>query len=245
MRRCASRAGWRWRICSLQVSTRTALPPHSPPICAWSSRCCGPVRTARRPPAWVVCSTRWPHCWTSGGRGLRGAGCHRTRSAGCRGRGPWTAQVEWDGDDLVIDPAGWIRAAVDSHRRLVPVAWAARAFHAGVARGRRGRCLCRARPRGRRYGRADRWGIANAVLTRDCVAGLTAAGFKVLVHRIVPGQRRRAGTGSGDGLPGRGPDAACSAAQALGRYIVWTSVRGLRTKRRVRLTDVPMSNACT
>lgn len=94
----------------------------------------------------------------------------------------WPAQVGWDGEQVVIDPTGWLRLARDA---ADPRA-AAFAFHAGLARA-----VVEAAELVR-----QRWDVttvgltggvfSNVLLTEMCVRGLHDSGFTVLLHRLVP-----------------------------------------------------------
>ncbi len=99
---------------------------------------------------------------------------------------PWPASVEVVDGQVIIDPGGWIAAAVRAHRQREPVAQAAAAFHLGLAdavvEAVREVAVCHD------FGAVALTGgvFANAVLTTACAQGLLDAGFTVLTHRVVP-----------------------------------------------------------
>lgn len=98
----------------------------------------------------------------------------------------WPSMVADEDDNIVIDPAGWVRAAALAFRQGDPVAAAARAFHNGVAHAVAGAAM-----RVREVNGVDTVGLtggvfANALLVRTCTDQLQARGFTVLTHRMVP-----------------------------------------------------------
>jgi hydrogenase maturation protein HypF len=99
---------------------------------------------------------------------------------------PWLSPVEVVDGQVVIDPTGWIAAAVRAHRDAVPVEESAAAFHLGLADA----VVAAAREVSLRR-HVSTVGLtggvfANALLTAACTRGLQEAGFRVLTHRVVP-----------------------------------------------------------
>lgn len=94
----------------------------------------------------------------------------------------WPAQVGWDGEQVVIDPTGWLRLALDADD---PAA-AAYAFHAGLASAVvEAATLVRQRWQVKTVGLSG--GVfGNRLLTRLCTQGLRDSGFEVLLHHRVP-----------------------------------------------------------
>ena len=99
---------------------------------------------------------------------------------------PWTSPVEVDGGEVIIDPSGWIGAAVSAHRAGVPVEQSAAAFHSGLADAVVEAVREVARERLVTTVGLTGGVFANAVLSAACVRGLREAGFTVLTHRVVP-----------------------------------------------------------
>ncbi len=145
---------------------------------------------------------------------------------------PWAAQVEWDDDDLVIDPAGWIRAAVAIPMgRGVSGQRAARAFHA-ASRGCRGRCLRRTRPARASSTVGLTGGVFRQRRTHQRVraTGAAAAGFGVLIASRRAAQRRRAGARSGDGCRGHASLTIRTGPRAEVPAPIWGSRTDIRRK---------------
>ena len=102
---------------------------------------------------------------------------------------PPAAATDWElvvDDDLVLDPAPTIRAAVAAARAGIPVPQAARAFHEGLAAG-----ITRAATLARESHGVETVGLtggvfSNSLLTAACQARLSQEGFAVLVHHLVP-----------------------------------------------------------
>lgn len=99
---------------------------------------------------------------------------------------PWSSPVDVRDGQVVIDPTGWIAAAVRANAAGTPVAQSSAAFHAGLAEA----VVAAVREVAQRH-RVTTVGLtggvfANSVLSMACTRGLAEAGFTVLTHRVVP-----------------------------------------------------------
>ena len=98
----------------------------------------------------------------------------------------WSSPVEMRAGQVVIDPTGWIAAAVRAHAAGTPVERSSAAFHAGLAEAvvEAVQAVALQHP-------VSTVGLtggvfANSVLSKACMRGLAEAGFRVLTHRVVP-----------------------------------------------------------
>ncbi|MGB8021864.1 MAG: carbamoyltransferase HypF [Candidatus Nanopelagicales bacterium] len=109
-----------------------------------------------------------------------------TGAADASGGALFTRAADASDDAVVIDPRPWIARAVADHAAGIPVEESARSFHAALAVAVTRAAVAVRDTHGVGVVGLTGGVFSNAVLSRDCLRGLAAAGFTVLTHTLVP-----------------------------------------------------------